>query len=174
MGSSPLTRGKPRLWACRSRLAGLIPAHAGKTQTRGRVSRPARAHPRSRGENVATDVRRANVSGSSPLTRGKLGGVGDDKHASGLIPAHAGKTRLAVRLASELGAHPRSRGENWAPSPASHTQAGSSPLTRGKRLVVDLATFKARLIPAHAGKTSWRGPARSRRGAHPRSRGENR
>ena len=51
--------------------------------------------------------------------------------------------------------------------------AGSSPLTRGKRRRLASPTGGRRLIPAHAGKT---GPSHSRRacpGAHPRSRGEN-
>ena len=50
-GSSPLTRGKhPRRPPHRPR-TGLIPAHAGKTETSTRSSRGAAAHPRSRGEN---------------------------------------------------------------------------------------------------------------------------
>ena len=50
---------------------------------------------------------------------------------------------------------------------------GSSPLTRGKHQVVLVPLSKIRLIPAHAGKTATRPPRLYRRGAHPRSRGEN-
>ena len=60
-GSSPLTRGKPRKGRIRPHGIGLIPAHAGKTNTTSRQSPARRAHPRSRGENqvalcVARDV----------------------------------------------------------------------------------------------------------------------
>ena len=51
--------------------------------------------------------------------------------------------------------------------------AGSSPLTRGKRERAALNGDRERLIPAHAGKTGClRGP-RFLEEAHPRSRGEN-
>ncbi len=52
--------------------------------------------------------------------------------------------------------------------------AGSSPLTRGKRGCVEAARSDAGLIPAHAGKTADRCRRPPARGAHPRSRGENR
>ena len=56
---------------------------------------------------------------------------------------------------------------------AASRATGSSPLTRGKRLCGAVLGAKARLIPAHAGKTTPY-PARPRPGrAHPRSRGEN-
>ena len=56
-GSSPLTRGKH--WPTRTAIytGGLIPAHAGKTQTAPTVSSRDSAHPRSRGENL-TEVNR--------------------------------------------------------------------------------------------------------------------
>ncbi|EDN80068.1 hypothetical protein ACTODO_00504 [Schaalia dentiphila ATCC 17982] len=50
-GSSPLTRGKPGTGAVHGLHPRLIPAHAGKTQTRRESRRPTGAHPRSRGEN---------------------------------------------------------------------------------------------------------------------------
>ena len=50
---------------------------------------------------------------------------------------------------------------------------GSSPLTRGKRLEAAVVLLVLRLIPAHAGKTSWRRSRIARASAHPRSRGEN-
>ena len=50
---------------------------------------------------------------------------------------------------------------------------GSSPLTRGKRLLVLVGEFVERLIPAHAGKTQVESNAMRTTSAHPRSRGEN-
>ena len=93
-------------------------------------------------------------AGSSPLTRGKPPCAGRRGVASGLIPAHAGKTRVKLMTACAHAAHPRSRGENklkWHPS---DTKRG--------------------LIPAHAGKTIPTNRRQYLSGAHPRSRGENR
>ena len=96
-GSSPLTRGKRCLvWSARF-FDGLIPAHAGKTS--GRLLRAVlgRAHPRSRGENARANGPACPRRGSSPLTRGKLGGDKLVGVLSRLIPAHAGKTQVPGR-----------------------------------------------------------------------------
>ena len=96
-GSSPLTRGKQEGPARRERPGRLIPAHAGKTPRSRAPRRFAPAHPRSRGENCPHRPALVALSGSSPLTRGKLrlrrGGCG----CVGLIPAHAGKTFTCAR-----------------------------------------------------------------------------
>ena len=55
LGSSPLTRGKPRPRTPRARGRRLIPAHAGKTRRRFIALIPGKAHPRSRGENRLCD-----------------------------------------------------------------------------------------------------------------------
>ena len=113
------------------------------------------------------------MSGSSPLTRGKL-----DPHPRGqnhrrLIPAHTGKT-LCDRLGAGVsGAHPRSRGENLRTTRPCFLQVGSSPLTRGKLLDGVHNHAGPGLIPAHAGKTASRESAQASRTAHPHSRGEN-
>ena len=172
-GSSPLTRGKRRDHPRRPRRRRLIPAHAGKTSTPMSTWRSGRAHPRSRGENVAVCVVAGVGVGSSPLTRGKLRSWAACPIGPRLIPAHAGKT-CRRRLTARTGqAHPRSRGENLIWSLPDATAGGSSPLTRGKQRRRSRRPQRAGLIPAHAGKTcrcrSW--PRRPR--AHPRSRGEN-
>ena len=92
-GSSPLTRGKRHTDRCADWTGGLIPAHAGKTSIRSSRLPISRAHPRSRGENRRPSDSSATASGSSPLTRGKLGPVDLGDVTQGLIPAHAGKTR---------------------------------------------------------------------------------
>ena len=71
-------------------------------------------------------------------------------------------------------AHPRSRGENGDVHNKAPIRRGSSPLTRGKHLFALHAERPERLIPAHAGKTPEPGRRPGLRGAHPRSRGENR
>ena len=50
---------------------------------------------------------------------------------------------------------------------------GSSPLTRGKHGAGNVIALRPRLIPAHAGKTSYSPLLSFSQAAHPRSRGEN-
>ena len=92
-GSSPLTRGKLAVGVFRWFLAGLIPAHAGKTAHGLSPRLVDWAHPRSRGENTVCSFTPGMSGGSSPLTRGKRFSARSSSDASGLIPAHAGKTR---------------------------------------------------------------------------------
>ena len=152
---------------------GLIPAHAGKTRHPRRSRHLQPAHPRSRGENEAVVIDSGGGAGSSPLTRGKhpVGGAG--RGGLRLIPAHAGKTEKAGIPAALGSAHPRSRGENFFAEPLAKTGAGSSPLTRGKRLRPAQQRGRFRLIPAHAGKTKYTPDGTRQWAAHPRSRGEN-
>ena len=90
-----------------------------------------------------------------------------------LIPAHAGKTDKTKLPVSRCGAHPRSRGENASVEHTVMPTRGSSPLTRGKPGRGLGRRGLARLIPAHAGKTTPRRSLEASRKAHPRSRGEN-
>ena len=152
-GSSPLTRGKLTIKVSVHCLVGLIPAHAGKTVSRGGSLAGPVAHPRSRGENRVSSTFDVCASGSSPLTRGKLDELFQFGEVCGLIPAHAG--------------------ENPHGSLRSIHLMGSSPLTRGKRPASAYLVFMVGLIPAHAGKTAGFPVTRSRWRAHPRSRGEN-
>ena len=152
-GSSPLTRGKPQTLKYRA----------------GGVE----AHPRSRGENRSAVARSMACAGSSPLTRGKPDRTAGPGQVLGLIPAHAGKTIPLIIDHRSIGAHPRSRGENWDTDRRYHKARGSSPLTRGKLLQRERQQGRHGLIPAHAGKTHSVGEAGGRLQAHPRSRGEN-
>ena len=131
------------------------------------------AHPRSRGENTIAGATMYTRSGSSPLTRGKPHNVGARLAQVGLIPAHAGKTRRNLLARLRAPAHPRSRGENLKQVARDVNRAGSSPLTRGKPARARDSIRPARLIPAHAGKTSTCGRRSTSWTAHPRSRGEN-
>ena len=131
-GSSPLTRGKRPTRLSDIGDLRLIPAHAGKTHQATCQALRTRAHPRSRGENVARITTRGGIFGSSPLTRGKLDRGLTAPKVSGLIPAHAGKTMRRRDPAAQGSAHPRSRGENPGRLRRTRSTTGSSPLTRGK------------------------------------------
>ena len=152
-GSSPLTRGKRRRFQVAGVVPGLIPAHAGKTCLIRDGSTPAKANPRTRGENLLDPGRVDTREGSSPLTRGKPAGGCLALVVGGLIPAHAGKTGAGKRRRRTLWAHPRSRGENDGQFCVHRSLLGSSPLTRGKLRSGSLLSPSLR--------------------AHPRSRGEN-
>ena len=131
-GPPPLTRGKRTRNRVRELVPGLIPAHAGKTTPPPNAPEFQWAHPHSRGENYAgaSEVFRRN--GSSPLTRGKPAGRWWSWVWVRLIPAHAGKTLVALSPVTVVWAHPRSRGENRAVRGFTRAVSGSSPLTRGK------------------------------------------
>ena len=92
-GSSPLARGKPLQGRAEEGLGGLIPARAGKTDTRESWTCLLRAHPRSRGENYERKTGQPITSGSSPLARGKRLEAQRQGNRLRLIPARAGKTR---------------------------------------------------------------------------------
>ena len=151
-GSSPLTRGAPVKYLVVSTAVGLIPAHAGSTNPAGPTTTKRTAHPRSRGEHDL-HVRLSAVSGgSSPLTRGARDVEGGRRRPGGLIPAHAGSTRLKPS---------HGRGPD-----------GSSPLTRGARTSGHLHDAQRRLIPAHAGSTrSLLANLRGHLGSSPLTRG---
>ena len=172
-GSSPLTRGKRKQAKATKQSTRLIPAHAGKTWFVVASAYTGGAHPRSRGENRLLDPLTTVLAGSSPLTRGKRRLPRMGLWGRGLIPAHAGKTHRLSARQGRGSAHPRSRGENLAPSTGSPSDGGSSPLTRGKLLELAQCLTVPGLIPAHAGKTATRSGSPSYPAAHPRSRGEN-
>ena len=172
-GSSPLTRGKHLAIADEALRAGLIPAHAGKTLRATAGTAKCAAHPRSRGENRARRGADCFGEGSSPLTRGKPVHAATAHMTTGLIPAHAGKTRTPSRRSRAPRAHPRSRGENSVRAGGSGLSKGSSPLTRGKLGRALTSNAGHGLIPAHAGKTGVPAWTPGARPAHPRSRGEN-
>ena len=110
----------------------------------------------------------------SPLTRVKHSLTAPNAPPGGLIPAHAGKTHLRPPKPDRRRAHPRSRGENAQCVDDVGVFTGSSPFTRGKPFCGLSVRACARLIPAHAGKTTDQATPRNTDRAHPRSRGENR
>ena len=131
------------------------------------------AHPRSRGENAIGALIAGLIYGSSPLTRGKPCDQPTQTPITGLIPAHAGKTRHSTADNRASWAHPRSRGENNMTAAPHCLHVGSSPLTRGKPGEGGARRSSVGLIPAHAGKTLRASLSSALSRAHPRSRGEN-
>ena len=112
MGSSPRMRGKHAKRSREPQAHRLIPAHAGKTVVASIVRARGPAHPRACGENLCGFRHDVSLVGSSPRMRGKPTGIRDDSNNSGLIPAHAGKTKWKSALTPMSRAHPRACGEN--------------------------------------------------------------
>ena len=70
-GSSPLARGKLRIYVTAEQSERLIPARAGKTGREGIDSAGPQAHPRVSGENPPLWLAVSFHRGSSPRERGK-------------------------------------------------------------------------------------------------------
>ena len=172
-GTSPRTRGKPvhdtRCWQARRN----IPAHAGKTGVSDATAVLQQEHPRARGENTVRRVLPLRSGGTSPRTRGKLILYHLNLTPSRNIPAHAGKTALAIVEGILSQEHPRARGENLRKRYRTHHPRGTSPRTRGKHDDVYIEWEANRNIPAHAGKTVFLGRVFEGQQEHPRARGEN-
>ena len=71
----------------------------------------------------------------------------------GIIPACAGSTAVMVNILSDLGDHPRMRGEHRVPKNCSITVLGSSPHARGARAAHLVPAALLGIIPACAGST---------------------
>ncbi len=153
VGSSPLVRGKHfgKPFSCGN--DGLIPAGAGKTLPASMHSAGTRAHPRWCGENRLWFARCSSRRGSSPLVRGKPVNAIANRSGIGLIPAGAGKTNRKRGFIRRQTAHPRWCGENQHTIDINSMELGSSPLVRGKHLLIEGRNAAAGLIPAGAGKT---------------------
>ena len=131
LGSSPLARGTHWLQVPENARARLIPARAGNTSRKNWVTRPAPAHPRSRGEHDDVLPGLFVLPGSSPLARGTRSFAMCPMVVFRLIPARAGNTRPAMESSPGMTAHPRSRGEHELLCGHNFIFSGSSPLARG-------------------------------------------
>ena len=110
-------------------------------------------------------------SGSSPLARGLPVKCGASHWGSGIIPARAGFTSTPPPSSSTARDHPRSRGVYAMEKGEITAEEGSSPLARGLRTAIRVATVINRIIPARAGFTTHPGQLPLRPEDHPRSRG---
>ena len=170
-GSSPLARGLPA-WPVGDAASGrIIPARAGFTRRRRRLSGASADHPRSRG--VYSSSRRfvSSFTGSSPLARGLLLRPLAAIRTRGIIPARAGFTAPQTAPQAAGGDHPRSRGVYLYSHRLKGTRMGSSPLARGLPARRGGDRDRVGIIPARAGFTGRRPRYHGCRPDHPRSRG---
>ena len=171
-GSSPHARGglfALRLNRHRNRL---IPACAGRTKVLLHRSLIKQAHPRMRGEDQHLSARLPAREGSSPHARGGHYHLFLPGMRQRLIPACAGRTMTHLSFSASDEAHPRMRGEDFAPLCRQPHTAGSSPHARGGQNCLFLLCGQIGLIPACAGRTISASALVSEVKAHPRMRGE--
>ena len=129
-----------------------IPAYAGKTICVRRKRILQVEHPRVCGENVATSAENWFAKGTSPRMRGKRAILHLKRLPLRNIPAYAGKTHPQSSQPCSWPEHPCVCGENRLGPPAQTTDYGTSPRMRGKRNKSVGKRFRARNIPAYAGK----------------------
>ena len=190
-GSSPHTRGLPATVTSVTATRRIIPAHAGFTRHRPRRTSGMRDHPRTRGVytpcgNISGDgldhprtrgvyARPCSSSwartGSSPHTRGLPISAIRSRAGGRIIPAHAGFTIRDLCTARNLQDHPRTRGVYLLDVYYDGHKPGSSPHTRGLREGGTMAVCWLRIIPAHAGFTTYWKCLEVNCTDHPRTRG---
>ena len=170
-GLSPLARGNHGDDDGSRVRRGPIPARAGQPITLSVDSMLSRAYPRSRGATTAFARCAPACSGLSPLARGNQ--QHDPGHLGllGPIPARAGQPAAEVRHARHVGAYPRSRGATSKGSSRRSACSGLSPLARGNRCALALASQDDGPIPARAGQPAAKDLLAAYGRAYPRSRG---
>ena len=152
-GSSPRSRGTPADAVPQSEHMRFIPALAGNTPA-GRCGPPGPSvHPRARGEHRMARSKRVAKVGSSPRSRGtRIAGRRAIRMVR-FIPALAGNTSVRLVTASLLPVHPRARGEHRGGLLGLPYVGGSSPRSRGTRIIGSPRNSPGRFIPALAGNT---------------------
>ena len=150
-GSSPHTRGTPRLRGLMLDYVRFIPAYAGNASTHSLDSGGKPVHPRIRGERLMGPITEPPGLGSSPHTRGTRQLDLVDAVVTRFIPAYAGNARGFRAPGRSCPVHPRIRGERFGIARAARRQVGSSPHTRGTPVILNLHQCSGRFIPAYAG-----------------------
>ena len=163
------TPGQPRRSAD---VVGIIPAHAGNTQSRCGDFTCSWDHPRACGEH-RTDVYRLKAKlGSSPRMRGTLIINLPLKDVDGIIPAHAGNTCHPCSACFAARDHPRACGEHRRIDSWFSPLLGSSPRMRGTLEWARDNGYSVGIIPAHAGNTHYSPVNAVHPWDHPRACGE--
>ena len=172
VGSSPHARGTPTCRALALRSGGIIPACAGNTPRQYPLPRPARDHPRMRGEHQVLRHRSSSSLGSSPHARGTHLYDRLRRFGPGIIPACAGNTDKPNRMPEKFRDHPRMRGEHVDRILLFSCARGSSPHARGTHPVHIRPRMVPGIIPACAGNTAAVSAVTCVVRDHPRMRGE--
>ena len=172
MGSSPRVRGEAKQACASRRLAGIIPAGAGRSSSSPSSFWSRRDHPRGCGEKMATTAPSRRSAGSSPRVRGEVFIQTSFRPFWGIIPAGAGRSLLEFARRSAGWDHPRGCGEKNTSRIIRMLTQGSSPRVRGEVCLGEHSLSPGGIIPAGAGRRFLRPRACRSPGDHPRGCGE--
>ena len=151
---------------------GIIPAHAGSSQSRRTRASGSWDHPRACGEQVEPQARTPVRVGSSPRMRGAVHLPYQENVNCGIIPAHAGSRVKNAVSSFWKRDHPRACGEQPMRALAAPSMRGSSPRMRGAVRDCIPGLRRQGIIPAHAGSRSGTRRWGCRPRDHPRACGE--
>ena len=171
-GSSPRVRGTPRSSRSPEGHHGIIPACAGNTRRRLRMSPQGGDHPRVCGEHPFYFSGSRNRSGSSPRVRGTRPCGRLRTAPDGIIPACAGNTPARSPPSCPPRDHPRVCGEHLYSLVDIAADLGSSPRVRGTPGQGPSLVQDPGIIPACAGNTSALLRPLAAKRDHPRVCGE--
>ena len=149
-------RGSPPFAKGCAVVNGIIPAHAGLTMHHCSWHCRCWDHPRACGAHQAWRHGRHELLGSSPRMRGSRYFDTIRFTVKGIIPAHAGLTRIHATMRSRSWDHPRACGAHFAEETHMNWSTGSSPRMRGSPACLFSAREQDGIIPAHAGLTRLR------------------
>ena len=153
LGLSPRGRGKPHRQSWRAFPLRSIPAWVGETAKSLSVEPPDEVYPRVGGGNAYAGLGVKPALGLSPRGRGKPIQDIPVPAGTGSIPAWAGETPIAQRIAAIPGVYPRVGGGNSGPGKLRVSCLGLSPRGRGKHKLGNAAGTATGSIPAWAGET---------------------
>ena len=171
-GSPPRVRGKAGGQSSALNAPGITPACAGKSAFPLRSVRSCKDHPRVCGEKKAAVTTLFWTGGSPPRVRGKDRDIARSRHAVGITPACAGKSRRRKCPNKWAKDHPRVCGEKTHTFMHLSTELGSPPRVRGKGGGRQRPTGRGRITPACAGKRKPSAHRRREKRDHPRVCGE--
>ena len=172
VGSPPRMRGKDRCGAVQSRLQGITPAYAGKSECSRCCCVVAWDHPRVCGEKSRYRGFTPVPRGSPPRMRGKVDSIETGDLVHGITPAYAGKSAFAQCAAGGARDHPRVCGEKRCAFLVGVVGDGSPPRMRGKAGYWVKDAQGRGITPAYAGKSGRLLPLACVAGDHPRVCGE--
>ena len=130
--TSPHTRGEPGNVLIPLKIAGNIPAYAGRTIGVKDSEVSYQKHPRIRGENAVAALTEYARAETSPHTRGEPAFCISRVPFGGNIPAYAGRTLVGDARPDDFEKHPRIRGENKPERTFPRPKTETSPHTRGE------------------------------------------
>ena len=171
-GSSPRMRGTLLFLRVFDQVHRIIPAHAGNSFSLLSFGAGVSDHPRACGElRLAFDMD-GILGGSSPRMRGTQEMAKRILDVTRIIPAHAGNSPSWPRRRGRGTDHPRACGELDRLGYQLAEEFGSSPRMRGTPGTQTRSASLCRIIPAHAGNSSFSSQRSLLHSDHPRACGE--